>query len=111
MNFLAADVDAAGVRPKGAAAAVSLGRALPPGPATLGIRGEHVRPDPAGALEGTVVMDEYVGSYRNVHVDTPAGRVVFRAGPEQKRAAGSPVRLALDPAHVRVFDPATGRAR
>jgi len=88
------------------------GAATPPreGPATLGVRPEFVRLDARGALRGEVVLSEYLGSARCLHVQTACGPLVARVGPDDDAAAGATVALAFDAAHVRLFDP-TGGAR
>ena len=75
---------------------------------TLGVRPEFVRLDPNGPIEGRVVLDEYLGAWRNVHVDTGLGRIVLRAEPGERRSG--PVRLSFDTAHVRIFG-ADGRSQ
>jgi multiple sugar transport system ATP-binding protein len=82
-----------------------------PGPATLGVRPEHVRLDPASPLRGRVVFDEYLGATRCLHLDTPLGRLIARVASDAlgtASARGAELGLALDPAHVRLFDPVTG---
>jgi multiple sugar transport system ATP-binding protein len=87
---------------------VELAGRAPTSPSTLlGIRCEHVHEDPDGAIVGRVVTEEYLGSARIVHVDTPCGRLVVRAGAGAPRALGSELRLRVDPAQVSVFDAAT----
>jgi multiple sugar transport system ATP-binding protein len=107
MNFIEGQVTAAGFAPKGTSTAIPL--QAPPGPKTLGIRAEYVRAEANGPISGTVGMDEYVGSFRSVHVDTPFGPIVMRAAPGERYRVGEPVRLGFDAARVRLFDPATGR--
>ena len=79
---------------------------IPKDGGTIGVRPEFVRVDPNGPVAGQVVFDEYLGAWRNVHVQTDAGRIVLRAGADE-RLTGS-VRLSFDAAHVRTFD-AAGR--
>jgi multiple sugar transport system ATP-binding protein len=85
-----------------------LSTALAPGPVTLGIRPEFVTLDPASALRGRVVNDEYLGATRCLHVETAAGRLVARVAPDAGAARGAELGLRLDPAHVRVFHRGTG---
>jgi multiple sugar transport system ATP-binding protein len=75
--------------------------------ALLGIRCEHVHEDPSGAIVGRVLTEEYLGSARIVHVDTPCGRLLVRAGAGSARALRSELRLRLDAAQLSVFDGAT----
>ena len=114
MNFMQGEVVAEGVssafHPKGAHTSIPLGREVRPGRTTLGVRCEYVRADLSGPIEGKVLLDEYMGSVRSVHVDTECGRVVMRAASDQKRAVGEKVRLGLDQAHIRIFDAQTGQS-
>jgi len=82
---------------------------VPAGPAVLGIRPEFVHLDATGPLRGRVVVDEYLGSSRCLHVETPLGRWIARTAPEAAPTRGSEVALRLDPAHVRIFEPDSGR--
>ncbi len=113
MNFVPGEVevrdDATMFVPTGCGSSIPVERTLAPGTATLGVRPEHVRADPEGALAGTVVADEYLGSSRCVHLDAPFGRLIMRAPPGARTAAGETIRLGFDAAHTRFFDPATGR--
>ncbi|MBL8843013.1 MAG: ABC transporter ATP-binding protein [Planctomycetes bacterium] len=102
---------------RAAAPAAALELPLPPalaraplreGPATLGIRPEFVRLAAAGPLRATVVLDEYLGASRCLHLDTPCGPLVARVAPEAGAAIGATVALDFSPAHVRLFDPESG---
>jgi hypothetical protein len=57
-----------------------------------------------------VILDEYVGAYRNLHVEAACGKIVLRAGAALRHAPGDAVRLAFDVRHLRLFDPGSGRA-
>jgi multiple sugar transport system ATP-binding protein len=83
--------------------------ALPPGRVTLGIRPEFVALDAASPLRGRVAVDEYQGASRCLHVDTTAGRLVARVGPDESHARGAEVGLRLEPAHLRLFATDSGR--
>jgi ABC-type sugar transport system ATPase subunit len=74
------------------------------GPATLGIRPEHVHVDPAGTLTGKVVTDEYLGAYRNLHAESELGRLVLRGDAERPYRPGEELRFRLDPAEIVIFD-------
>jgi len=95
------------------------------GAVTLGVRPESVRvaagEGPAGhggtpaahggtpALSGEVVLDEYSGIARCLHVRTDAGTLVARVAADAPTRLGARVRLEFDPARVRRFDRASGR--
>jgi multiple sugar transport system ATP-binding protein len=101
---LSTDGHALAALPLPAAAAM-----LPSGRVTLGIRPESLVLDPSSPLRGQIVVDEYLGSSRCLHVATSVGRLIARVGPDAPGARGSEVGLRLDPAHVRLFDSDSGR--
>ena len=88
---------------------IPLDIAAPAGPITLGIRPEYLRAEAGAPLTGEVVLDEYLGSHRYTHVQTPLGRVVMRGA--EKHRVGEPAELALNLEHVHLFDPKTGNNR
>jgi multiple sugar transport system ATP-binding protein len=107
MNLLKgeiADATRGEFHPQNVATALPCASAYPPGPATLGIRPEHVAINPDGAISGTVVMNEYMGSTRFVHFDTTAGRLVARVLPDVDVNIGDAIRLTCDPKSCRLFD-------
>jgi len=112
MNFIKGNVAVYGETshfiPYGDTSPIRLSCHIKPGPATLGVRGEHVLPDPAGPVVGKVVLDEFMGSCRSVHVQTPFGKIWFRAGPRDGHALGSEVRLSFNPTRVTLFDGHSG---
>ncbi len=77
------------------------------GPATLGIRCEHVHEAADGPIPGYVVGQEYLGSASHLRVQTPIGLLVMRAAARSRRPRGTEVRLRLDPTQISVFDAAT----
>jgi ABC-type sugar transport system ATPase subunit len=79
------------------------------GPATLGIRCEHVHEAADGPISGRVVGEEYLGSASHLRVQTPIGLLVMRAAAGPGRARGAAVRLRLDPTQISIFDAATER--
>ncbi|MBN8524488.1 MAG: ABC transporter ATP-binding protein [Planctomycetes bacterium] len=93
----------------GVCAPLGLPVALPDGPVVLGVRPEYLHPDDAGPLRGVVVMDEYLGAWRNLHLDCPCGRLVMRLPPGAAHRPGDAVGLRVDPAHVLCFAPGDGR--
>lgn len=77
----------------------------------LGVRPEFVRVDGEGRLRGRVVMDEYLGACRHLYLDTAAGRLAARVRAGVRQRVGEEVGLSFDSAHLRFFDPATGKGR
>lgn len=75
----------------------------PTGRATLGIRSEYIVADPNGPISGRVVMDEYMGSFRSIHLQTAMGPLIMRAGEPYR--VGDTLRLRLEPDHIRIFEP------
>jgi multiple sugar transport system ATP-binding protein len=69
----------------------------------LGIRSEFVHADDDGELVGTVTMNEYQGAFRIIHVETGFGNVIMRSEADADYALGQSLRLALNPAHTRLF--------
>lgn len=72
-------------------------------PATLGVRPEHVRLDSSGPISGPVVLDEYLGSHRFIHVQTGNTRMVARVSVEAPIEASTKLAFAPDPAQVHLF--------
>ncbi|MBN1809242.1 MAG: ABC transporter ATP-binding protein [Planctomycetes bacterium] len=96
--------------PDGSHVEIPLAAAARAGRAVLGIRGEFVRPDENGPISGTVVMNEYQGSFRCIHLDIGSnGPIVMRTPPDCSFGLDDRVRASLIPEHVRLFDPGTGR--
>lgn len=100
-------------------AAVRIGDALvavPPlregasGELVLGARPEHLRLAADGALAGEVYGVEYLGTMQIVTVRTDHGIVRARTASSQSVRRGEPVRLAVRPEKLSLFDKATGRA-
>lgn len=93
----------------GASRALASSVAVRTGAVVLGARAEYVRIDASGPLAGRVVLDAFMGSHRYVHVDTPAGRMVALQRATEPLRAGAEIRLSIDPAGLRLFDPQSGR--
>ena len=79
-----------------------------PGPTVVGIRPEHIIPADNGPIEGTVAMNEYMGSHRFVHLDTDPGRLVFRAAIDFDTQPGTKLKVELEEEHVCRFNPENG---
>jgi multiple sugar transport system ATP-binding protein len=108
MNFIAGSIAADGAfRAVEGGAVLAAARGARPGPAVLGVRPEFVRPAEGGAA-GTVLMQEYLGSARIAHLDCGFARIAMRLAAERTLAIGDRVAVGFDPAHARLFDPATG---
>jgi ABC-type sugar transport system ATPase subunit len=86
---------------------IGVPRRAPRGPATLGIRCEHVHETSDGPVFGRVVTEEYLGSASHVHVETDVGRVIMRGSSGTARRRGAELRLRLDPAQISMFDRVT----
>ena len=71
----------------------------------IGIRPEHVHlSDTAAHIRGTASVVEHLGNTTYVYVDTPLGQMIAEADGTARITSGTPVGLALDLAHVHVFD-------
>ena len=84
-----------------------LAELMRPGPATLGVRPEFVRPAAGGRLRAEVVRDEYQGACRYIHLQADCGRLVMRVADRERVAVGAA--LGLDFARVLLFDPTSGQ--
>jgi multiple sugar transport system ATP-binding protein len=79
---------------------------------TVGLRPEHLRVSPDGQVAALVHQVEWLGHEALLRlqidgVDTPTGWIA-RVGNEGIPEVGANVRLAVDEAHVHLFDPDTG---
>ena len=72
--------------------------------ATIGIRPEHIRLDPAGRHGGTIRLAEHLGSDTFLHVDAgPLGALVVRATGEFPAVPGGAARFAFPPERIHRF--------
>ncbi|WP_299872824.1 sn-glycerol-3-phosphate ABC transporter ATP-binding protein UgpC [uncultured Sulfitobacter sp.] len=86
----------------------------PDGPIKLGLRPEHLMADDAGPIEAHIQMSEPLGANTLLH-----GRLshssdvitVSLAGVHPISEKGATRRYAVAPAHIHLFDPATGHRR
>jgi multiple sugar transport system ATP-binding protein len=74
----------------------------------LGLRPEHIRLRDNAAWRGVVNLVEPTGADTYVVVDTPAGKVTVRAGPQIQVRPGDAVGLDIQADHVTWFDPSSG---
>jgi sn-glycerol 3-phosphate transport system ATP-binding protein len=82
------------------------------GPVKLGLRPEHLHPDPEGPLTLTPRMAEPLGASTLVHgaLDGVAAEVVVSLpGVHRETSLPPALRLSIPPAATHVFDAATGR--
>ena len=85
--------------------------ALPDGPVSFGIRPEHLRPDPQGAIALEVHLAEPLGANTLLHgVLVGSGEAMTAALPGVHRsgAAREVMHLTADPAHFHFFDAKSG---
>ena len=101
----------------GAVTAGPLRIPLPPGTrvaegahVVAGVRPEGLRPAAGGAIEATVEVAERAGPERIWHVRAGERRLAVRPPEGAAARPGDAVRLAPDPAAVRLFDAGDGRA-
>jgi len=80
-----------------------------PGKTIMGVRPEFIWVGEEGILMGEVVMNEYMGACRIVHLETTCGRLVMRGEANGSLALGERVGLGFDQHHVRFFDSSTGQ--
>jgi len=77
----------------------------------VGVRPEDLELDPAGPIEGEVVVVEALGSETVLAVAVADHRLAVRTGPRAPQRPGERVRLVVDPARRHVFDVTTGARR
>ena len=107
MNIVEAEGRADGLHLGGAVLPNPSGAA---GPVMLGLRPEHLTPDPDGPIAMQVLLAEPLGANTLLHGRLPSGDAFTASLPGVHRTGGTDatLRLGLDPAHLHLFDPATG---
>ena len=80
----------------------------PSGPATLGLRPEHIALVEGGPWRGEVSLVEPTGADTYVVVKTAAGNVTVRTSPQTRLRPGDAVGLQADAAHSNWFDTESG---
>ncbi|MGY6769569.1 ABC transporter ATP-binding protein [Komagataeibacter sp. NFXK3] len=74
-------------------------------PATLGIRPEHIRIDPQGAVHGMVEVSERLGAITLLHVRLPDGQmIVVQTGGDNIDCADTPISMTFEEEHCHLFD-------
>jgi multiple sugar transport system ATP-binding protein len=110
MNFLTAEITPDGARlADGALLPFTLGRAQP-GLVDLGVRPEHLRVDPGGALLTEVDLVEPLGADTLVTVRFGASQLIARLPGDAEINPGDRLPLSVDPSHIRLFAREDGRA-
>jgi multiple sugar transport system ATP-binding protein len=107
MNFVKGAIEDGVFRAPGAT--IELPRPIGARAATLGIRCEHLRVDASGPIRGRVIVDEFLGSHRTLHVDAPVGRLIVREDASAERRLGDELTLALDAKFLNFFDSDSGK--
>lgn len=75
----------------------------------MGVRPEHLRLDPAGALRATVRQVEHLGHEMLVVADVSGTKVVARLAPtDAVPSVGDVVGLDAEPGRLHRFDASTG---
>jgi len=111
MNLMAGRIDAAGRLLVGSGLAVDwAGAGARSGPVTVGIRAEHLAPDPLGPIRGTVVLVERLGAESHVHLAVPGlARPLVVACKDEPPATDAPWAVRPAAGRVHVFDEAGQR--
>lgn len=102
MNFISGQITADGQFTSGALS-VPLRRSLPAGPATLGIRPEHITPG-GTTLSGTVTVVEPMGADTVVWFDCAGQQMSLRVMGDSDLQPGQTIGATFDPAHASLFD-------
>lgn len=91
---------------------IELGDEIENGRYTIGIRPEHVVPDENGRISANIVSLEYIGaiSYVRVKVKEVPLTVIIESDTD-KYKIDQPMKLAVNPKDIFLFDPETGRRR
>jgi len=76
--------------------------------ATLGVRPEHLRIDPAGPWQAAVTLVEPMGNHLVVWAELGPHTVSLLAPADANLAVGSALTLAVDPSSILLFDRASG---
>ncbi|WP_341212763.1 ABC transporter ATP-binding protein [uncultured Limimaricola sp.] len=80
--------------------------------AVLGIRPEHLRPDPKGPIRGRITHVERLGGDTNIVVGTEAGaQATIRMFGQHAAKVGEGIAMGFDPAHGFLFDAGGQRLR
>ncbi|MTD54398.1 ABC transporter ATP-binding protein [Amycolatopsis pithecellobii] len=90
--------------------ALGLPGQVPETEVVLGIRPEHLRThDARPGIEGVVRLVENLGAEEIAHCDVGPARVAVRGPRPLRLSPGEPVKLSVEPDHLHLFHPDTGR--
>jgi multiple sugar transport system ATP-binding protein len=81
------------------------------GPVAVAVRPEHLVPDDAGPIEGSITVVENLGHFTYAFVDTVSGLLCVLLDRSRQPRVGEAIRLSILPAHVHLFDPASDLRR
>ncbi|MEV0776462.1 ABC transporter ATP-binding protein [Streptomyces sp. NPDC050428] len=115
MNLLEATVHAVdgvlSVRGAGIDLPLGIDAGIPERPVTLGVRPEHLTVSAPGdtGIRGVVRAVENLGSEEVAHVLAGESRLCLRGPRPLGLRVGDPVHLTVQPRHLHLFDPASGR--
>jgi multiple sugar transport system ATP-binding protein len=114
MNFIEGRAEANGAGPVFAAEGIHIplpaGVAARPGQnLTCGVRPADLVLSDGGDIEGTLVLAEKTGADLNLHLSVGGRDFVATAPRDARVTQGAPVKLAISPAKIHLFDPDSGR--
>ncbi|MEO1248836.1 MAG: sn-glycerol-3-phosphate ABC transporter ATP-binding protein UgpC [Pseudomonadota bacterium] len=74
------------------------------GPMTLGLRPEHMAPDPDGPIAAIVDLIEQLGEYALVHAQCGDRLITLKLPDDGGLKTGDALRIGVDPARAHLFD-------
>ena len=74
----------------------------------LGIRSEFIFADQDADISGKVIMNEYQGAFRTIHLESAFGKLIMRAPADADYKDGENISFRLHSDHIRLFNADTG---
>jgi multiple sugar transport system ATP-binding protein len=112
INVLAAEVagDGSGrvVRTRAGAPIAPADAAVRAGPVSAAVRPEHLVPDEAGPIRGSIGVVENLGPQTYAFVETADGRLCVSFDRDRRPRVGDAIRLSARAGHVHLFDAGSG---
>jgi ABC-type sugar transport system ATPase subunit len=108
MNLLPAHVEAGAISIAGHKVAGAERYGTLPNDVVLGVRPSHIRLADEG-LPARLLLSENLGESMLLNVDVAGNIIKLRLGEVRHIAPGTTLRLAVDPAHIHLFDPQSRR--